>query len=134
MYSLISSDHRRKLKVAHHRLNLLSLLIHKCHSNLLECKILIEVCICIFKVFVAVVWTLSVDFFSRHTRFCTICTIQKAKACNFTNINTPPWVFFTFFKLCKWYQIVQSITVMVLTKELRQYLSFSFKTIINFRR
>ena len=23
-------------------------------------------------------------------------------ACNFTNINTPPWVFFTFFKLYKW--------------------------------
>ena len=24
--------------------------------------------------------------------------------------NTPPWVFFTFFKLCKWYNIVQRIT------------------------
>ena len=24
--------------------------------------------------------------------------------------NTPPWVFFTFFKLYKWYQIVQRIT------------------------
>ena len=24
--------------------------------------------------------------------------------------NTPPWVFFTFFKLCKWYQIEQRIT------------------------
>ena len=23
---------------------------------------------------------------------------------------TPPWVFFTFFKLYKWYQIVQRIT------------------------
>ena len=23
--------------------------------------------------------------------------------------NTPPWVFFTFFKLYKWYQITQSI-------------------------
>ena len=22
--------------------------------------------------------------------------------------NTLPWVFFTFFKLCKWYQIAQS--------------------------
>ena len=24
--------------------------------------------------------------------------------------NSPPWVFFTFFKLCKWYQIAQSIS------------------------
>ena len=30
-----------------------------------------------------------------------------AKACNFTKSNTPPWVFFTFFKLCKCYQIAQ---------------------------
>ena len=26
-----------------------------------------------------------------------------------TKINTPPWVFFTFFKLYKWYQIPQRI-------------------------
>ena len=31
-------------------------------------------------------------------------------ACNFTKSNTPPWEFFTFFKLYKWYQIVQSIS------------------------
>ena len=30
-----------------------------------------------------------------------------AEACNFTMTNTPPWVFFTFFKLYKWYQIAQ---------------------------
>ena len=29
-------------------------------------------------------------------------------ACNFTKSNTPPWLFFTFFKLYKWYQIAQS--------------------------
>ena len=29
---------------------------------------------------------------------------------NFTKINTPPWVFFTFLKLYRWYQIVQNIT------------------------
>ena len=29
-------------------------------------------------------------------------------------INTPPWVFFTFFKLYKWYQIAQSISYDVL--------------------
>ena len=34
----------------------------------------------------------------------------QAKTCNFTKINTPPWAFFTFFKLWKWYQIAQHIT------------------------
>ena len=29
---------------------------------------------------------------------------------NFTKINTPPWVFFKFLKLHKWYQIAQNIT------------------------
>ena len=56
-------------------------------------------------------------------RFGTICTILKnthegmlilvklqASACNFTKINSPPWVFFTFFKLYKWYQIAQRTT------------------------
>ena len=27
--------------------------------------------------------------------------------------DTPPWVFFTFFKLYKWYQIVQRITYVI---------------------
>ena len=30
-------------------------------------------------------------------------------ACNFTESDTHPWVFFTFFKLYKWYQITQHI-------------------------
>ena len=34
----------------------------------------------------------------------------QAEACNFTKINAPPWVFLTFFKLCKWYQIAQRIS------------------------
>ena len=34
----------------------------------------------------------------------------QASACNFIKINTPPWVFFTFFKLYKCYQIAQRIT------------------------
>ena len=33
----------------------------------------------------------------------------KAKACKFTESNTPPSVFFTFFKLYKWYQMAQSV-------------------------
>ena len=35
-------------------------------------------------------------------------------SCNFTKINTPPWVFFTFFKLYKWCQIAQRTTYVIL--------------------
>ena len=35
----------------------------------------------------------------------------QVSACNFTKINIRPWVFFTFFKLYKCYQIVQSATL-----------------------
>ena len=34
----------------------------------------------------------------------------QAEACNFIKINTPPWVFFTSFKLYKCYQIAQRTT------------------------
>ena len=34
----------------------------------------------------------------------------RLKACSFTKSNTPPCMFFTFFKLCKWYKIAQNIT------------------------
>ena len=44
----------------------------------------------------------------------------KAEAGNFTKSNTPPWV---FFKLCKWYQIVQRITYLFCTLFVLQYLS-----------
>ena len=36
--------------------------------------------------------------------------VQFQAACNFTRSNTPLWVFFAFFKLHKWYQIMQRIT------------------------
>ena len=39
-----------------------------------------------------------------------VLLLVQAEACNFTNSNTPPWMFFTFFKLYKWYQIAQRIT------------------------
>ena len=32
-------------------------------------------------------------------------------ACNFTKSSTPPWVFYTFFKLYKCCQIAQSVTL-----------------------
>ena len=36
--------------------------------------------------------------------------LLTAEACNFTKINTPPWVFFTFFKFYKWCQIAKRTT------------------------
>ena len=38
---------------------------------------------------------------------------SQASAFNFTKSKTLPWVFFTFFKLYKWYQIAQRITYSV---------------------
>ena len=46
----------------------------------------------------------------------------QAKARNFTKSSTPLWVFFTFFKLCKWYQIGQSITNILAHTEMTSYL------------
>ena len=43
-----------------------------------------------------------------HVRVLLFVKLQ-AEACNFTESNTPPWVFFTFLKLYKWYRIAQSI-------------------------
>ena len=34
----------------------------------------------------------------------------QAEAYDFTKRVTLPWMFFAFFKLCKWYQIAQSVT------------------------
>ena len=36
--------------------------------------------------------------------------VANSVTCNFTKINTPSWVFFTFSKLYKWYQIAQRTT------------------------
>ena len=33
----------------------------------------------------------------------------QTETCNFTKSNTPPWMFFTFIKLYKWYHIAQRI-------------------------
>ena len=38
-----------------------------------------------------------------------LVTLQ-ALACNFTKNNTPPWVFFTFFKLHKWFKTEQKVS------------------------
>ena len=49
-------------------------------------------------------------------RFGTICAILKMwkhpwRSVTFSKSNTPPWVFFVFLTLYKWYQIAQSITI-----------------------
>ena len=64
-------------------------------------------------------------YFGRVARFGTICNFKnvknthggvlhlvklQAEASNFTNSDTPPWMFFTFSKLYKWYQIAQSVS------------------------
>ena len=41
----------------------------------------------------------------------------QTSSCKFTKSITPPWVFFTFFKLYKFYQIAQSVSNgLILTK------------------
>ena len=47
-----------------------------------------------------------------HGRVLLLVKLQ-ASACNFTKSNTPPSVFFMFFKLYKWYQIVQSVSFII---------------------
>ena len=47
----------------------------------------------------------------------------RASACNFTKSNTPPWVFFMFFQLYKWYQIAQSV---ILNYSIHNYLYYLF--------
>ena len=49
---------------------------------------------------------------------------SQAKACNFNKSNTPPWLFVTFFKLYKQYQIVQRITYSLMLTELLIYPKF----------
>ena len=40
----------------------------------------------------------------------------QAKTFNFTKSNIPPWVFFTFFKLYKFYQNAQSVSLEIETQ------------------
>ena len=51
-------------------------------------------------------------------------------ACNFTKSNTPPWVFFTFLKLNKWYQIAQNI-LYIFTSLKKRYRDFNWSYFLN---
>ena len=49
------------------------------------------------------------------------CEKHPWRSVNFNQVtksNTPPWMFFTFFKLYKWYQIAQNITYSSLIAQL----------------
>ena len=39
--------------------------------------------------------------------------MEESEAWNFTKINILTWVFFTVFKLYKWYEIAQRITNLI---------------------
>ena len=41
---------------------------------------------------------------------------SEALTRNVTKSNTPTWVFFTFLRLYKWYQIAQRITILFVFK------------------
>ena len=38
-----------------------------------------------------------------------VLLLVKLQTCNFTKSKNPPWVFYTFLKLYKWYQMAQSV-------------------------
>ena len=56
------------------------------------------------------------DSFILYPYNCTCAGIFIAKGCNLTKGNTVPWVFFTFFKLRRWYQISQSISNVLINR------------------
>ena len=62
--------------------------------------------------------------------FSYVFSVYKQKAC-----NTPPWVFFTFFKLNRWYQIEQNITyTCYYCSHILLPTSFSLSTLLLYKR
>ena len=61
-----------------------------------------------------------------HGRVILLVKVQ-AEACNFTKSITPPWVFFTFFKVYKWCQVAKSVSFHLqrLTNQVTFHYSFS---------
>ena len=47
----------------------------------------------------------------KNTHRGVLLLIKMQASSNFTKSNTPPRMFFTFFKLYKWYQIAQNISI-----------------------
>ena len=55
-----------------------------------------------------------------HGGVLLLVKLQDA-ACNFTKSNTPPCMFFAFFKLYKWHQIAQRTTNTAFTQKTDYY-------------
>ena len=56
-------------------------------------------------------FTLKALLFLRYFNFCCdFFDYARKRLGKKAEVNTPPWVFFTFLKLYKWYQIAQRIT------------------------
>ena len=53
---------------------------------------------------------LFVQFKKREKHPWRSVTFSKVEACNFTQGHNPSMVFFMYFKLYKWYQIVQGVS------------------------
>ena len=83
----------------------------------LQLLILIILCmLSLYNVLVAliglagIVWLETVIYGLKFLKYVVRCAIWY-HLYNLTKVkNTPPWLFFTFFKLYKWYQIAQRIT------------------------
>ena len=84
------------------------------HLEILDCNTNISYSLITFLVF----WCHMYNFRNVkniHRRVLLLVKFQ-AEASNFSKSNTPTWVFFTFFKWYKCYQIAQHITVLQSTK------------------
>ena len=54
--------------------------------------------------------------------------VKLPETCNFTKTNTPPWLFFTFLKLYKWFQIAQRITYLSTVSRITFSLAVNFQS------
>ena len=58
--------------------------------------------------------------------FCLWCAFSYPQSWHIWKINTPPWVFFAFFKLYKCYQIAWRTTYMNVMNTIRNFMSQCF--------
>ena len=57
----------------------------------------------------------------------------QVSACNFIKSNITPWVLFTYFKLCKCYQILQSVSYLDNSIWMKYFAWFSRETWLFYR-
>ena len=68
--------------------------------------------LCIYNVMLCTIWYhfYNLKNVKNTNRGVLLLVKLQVEASNFTKSGTPPWMCFTFFKLCKWYQIAQRTT------------------------